>query len=125
MTISTLDIDRKLAARTAPIPTALKKKIDGPIADELKKLTLKPKAKPAAKKATKVKAAEPTKGRTAYVDPDFPGLRKNDRQRYGAGAKYLAVKCERCGAKAGKPCTEKAGMRAPHAARIAAVDTKK
>jgi len=78
----------------------------------------KPKATP------KPKPAAAAKGRAKYEDPEFPGLRKGDRQRYGAGLKYMAVACPKCGAKAKKPCTEKAGLRAPHAGRIKAVDAK-
>jgi hypothetical protein len=47
-----------------------------------------------------------------------PRLRPNDAKLYGPNMEVMSVVCPRCGAKAGKPCTEPAGFRAPHKDRV-------
>ncbi|MGH2879589.1 MAG: zinc finger domain-containing protein [Solirubrobacteraceae bacterium] len=76
-------------------------------------------ATPTKPASSVVQKAAATAGRSSTkTQRDTPGLRPNDAKLYGQNMAVMAVVCPRCGAKAGKPCTEPAGLRAPHKARI-------
>jgi len=64
------------------------------------------------------KATAATDRAAARRQSNAPSLRPNDAKLYGPSMAVMAVACPRCGAKVGKPCTEPAGLRAPHKDRI-------